>query len=329
MKIVSSVLLVASTCLMLGVFTYFNSDEKIEPIANATSSFDEEAKQEHYKENSKAKEAQKLSEFKVLDSKLRKAVEIIKKENGQQGITPTKIQIPAINVNTAVEKVGILENGQMGVPSNIDNTGWFAPGTKPGATGNAVIDGHVDSKTGPAVFFDLKDLKAGDEIFLSDKQGKTVTFVVKKLKSYPNDKAPLKQIFGPAQTSNLNLITCTGIFNHDKGTHEERLVVYSELKPKETPKKNNLNKEKIPQSPSNVAVEGTFVSWHAVQNKDIVGYRVYKGKNNGSFKHVASVSSYERKTFNDKEAGKYSYYVTSVNKDGKESKPSEITSIKK
>lgn len=33
----------------------------------------------------------------------------------------------------------------------------------------------------------------------------------------------------------------------------------------------------------------TCVSWHAVRDKYIVGYRVYKGKKNGPFKHVASI----------------------------------------
>ena len=40
----------------------------------------------------------------------------------------------------------------MGVPKGFDTVGWFGEGTKPGAPGNAVMAGHVDSKTGPAVF---------------------------------------------------------------------------------------------------------------------------------------------------------------------------------
>ena len=39
----------------------------------------------------------------------------------------------------------------------------------------------------------------------------------------------LATVFGYSYRSNLNLITCTGDFNREKGTHEERLVVYTEL----------------------------------------------------------------------------------------------------
>ncbi|MDN4524528.1 class F sortase [Fictibacillus fluitans] len=324
MKNGSTILLIAATCMMLGIFTHFNMDKRNETIANANPSLVKETEKQNQKENKTAKESQKLSEFKVLDNKLRKAVEIIKKEHMEAGIIPAKLMIPKINVKANIERVGVLENGQMGVPSNIENTGWFEPGTKPGAQGNAVIDGHVDSKTGPAVFFDLKDLKPGDEILLSDQKGKTITFIVKKLKSYPNDKAPLKEIFGPASTRNLNLITCTGVFNHTKGTHEERLVVYTELKEKTAHSPKKQQNAKRPISPDHVSVEGTFVSWHAVRDKDIVGYRVYKGKKNKPFKHVASISAYERKTYTDQEAEKYSYYVTSITKQGMESKPSSI-----
>ncbi|MCZ8495870.1 class F sortase [Priestia sp. Y58] len=51
-----------------------------------------------------------------------------------------------------------------------------------GGKGNAVLAGHVDSKTGPAVFYNLKNLKKDDEITVRDAQGTTLTFVVKRIK---------------------------------------------------------------------------------------------------------------------------------------------------
>ncbi|OYD59846.1 hypothetical protein CGZ90_06630 [Fictibacillus aquaticus] len=146
------------------------------------------------------------------------------------GILPVSIEIPAIGVDAPVENVGELENGQMGVPENIDGVGWFEPGTKPGDRGNAVMAGHVDSKTGPAVFYKLDKLKPGDEVILKDKSDTVRTFVVTGKKSFPRKKAPVEDIFGFSYQSNLNLITCTGEFNRKARTHEERLVVYTELK---------------------------------------------------------------------------------------------------
>jgi sortase A len=147
-----------------------------------------------------------------------------------EGIVPVKIEIPAIKVVADIEAVGILDNGQMGVPGSADGVGWFKPGTKPGGFGNAVLAGHVDSRTGPAIFYELGELEAGDEIYITDADGKMLTFIVTKKESYPRLYAPIQDIFGYVNSRNLNLITCTGTFNVEDSTHEERLVVYTELK---------------------------------------------------------------------------------------------------
>ncbi|MBH0156419.1 class F sortase [Fictibacillus sp. 5RED26] len=147
-----------------------------------------------------------------------------------EGIVPTTIEIPSLKINTEIEKVGRLDNGQMGVPKGMDTVGWFSDGVKPGSPGNAVMAGHVDSKSGPAVFYKLEDLEAGDEVIVKDQDGKTFTFVVTDKEKYNRKTAPVDKIFDYSYGSKLNLITCTGNFNRDEGTHEERLVIYTELK---------------------------------------------------------------------------------------------------
>lgn len=145
------------------------------------------------------------------------------------GIEPTTLYIPAIDVETEIVPVGILENGEMGVPEDDTKVGWFEPGYQPGLRGNAVIAGHVDNKRGPAVFFYLKDLKKGDKIHVSNDNGVTLTFIVQKTESYKTEEAPIQEIFGKFPRPRLNLITCTGRFDRKLGGHEERLVVYTEL----------------------------------------------------------------------------------------------------
>jgi sortase A len=149
--------------------------------------------------------------------------------DNQVALVPNTISIPSIGVDTRITNVGILENGQMGVPENVDEVAWFEPGTKPGARGNAVMAGHVDSKTGPAIFFHLKKLKKGDEVIVAGQDGEKLTFKVVDKKAFPKDNAPVEKIFGYTSRKMLNLITCTGDFNQKQGTHVERLVVYTEL----------------------------------------------------------------------------------------------------
>ncbi|MBY6037348.1 class F sortase [Fictibacillus nanhaiensis] len=154
----------------------------------------------------------------------------LKLKEDRDGIVPYSIEIPALDVKTTIEKVGTLENGQMGVPKSFDTVGWFGDGSQPGSPGNAVMAGHVDSKTGPAIFYKLDELEQGDEIIVKDKDGKSLTFEVTGKESYDRKNAPVNKIFDYSYTSKLNLITCTGDFNRDEGTHEERLVVFTELK---------------------------------------------------------------------------------------------------
>lgn len=257
-------------------------------------------------------------EFTLLDEEVKKLMEESQK-TAADSIVPSSIAIPAIDVNAAIEPVGILENGQMGVPQEVNNVGWFEPGIKPGSNGNAVLAGHVDSKTGPAIFFDLEKLEAGDEVIVKDAEGKQLTFVVQSKKSYERSLAPIEEVFGSSDAKKLNLITCTGDFDRAEGTHEERLVVYTELKEPEVKKPDTL-----PSAPTNAEVNGTFVSWHAVREENIAGYRVYR-EENGDFVQVASISAFERKSYTDPEAGNHRYYVTAVDAYNQESKPSNIT----
>lgn len=91
-----------------------------------------------------------------------------------QGVDPRRIVIPAIGVDADAIDLGLRSDGAMEVPEGFSETRWFAPGPKPGRVGRAVIAGHVDSRSGPAVFFRLQDLGAGQEIEVNGQQGDVV-----------------------------------------------------------------------------------------------------------------------------------------------------------
>ncbi|MEW4284564.1 class F sortase [Priestia koreensis] len=147
------------------------------------------------------------------------------KQAEAKGVKPVRISIPSLGIRADVESVGLTSHGKMELPSDDKRTAWYENGAHPGEQGNAVIAGHVDNKTGPSVFFDLKRIKPGDKIIVSGKSGEELTFIVQEKKSYPYDDAPIPAIFGFSQQRKLNLITCTGDFDRKKKTHLKRLVV--------------------------------------------------------------------------------------------------------
>ncbi|SFG30809.1 LPXTG-site transpeptidase (sortase) family protein [Halobacillus alkaliphilus] len=155
-----------------------------------------------------------------------------------EGIVPVRLTIPSIDVDAPVGPQGYTEQGGMAVPDSVTEVGWFEPGTKPGATGNSVIAGHVDGRNGPAVFYDLKELEAGDLIYVEGKDGEKLTYTVQKVVAHPLDESPIRELFGPTNEKALNLITCTGPYDDEAQEYTERLAVYTTLSSSKTTPKN-------------------------------------------------------------------------------------------
>ncbi len=144
-------------------------------------------------------------------------------------ITPTRIRIPALNLDTTVEAVGVNRQGAMDVPSNIWDAAWLQTGARPGAAGQAVIDGHLDSVAGKAVFIDLHRLTPGDMIYVSDGSGGELTFRVTATQVAPLNGFPALKVFGPSKGRLLNLITCAGKYDTVHRTYDHRLIVFTTL----------------------------------------------------------------------------------------------------
>lgn len=138
------------------------------------------------------------------------------------------IDTPAIKVNAPVEYVGLTAERAMEAPKGWWNVGWYELGPKPGEQGNAVIAGHLDSDSGPAVFWQLDKVRVGDEVRVVDVQGSTIRFRVREIQVYYNEDAPLTKIFGRSDRAHLNLITCDGFFDRNAGIYDRRLVVYTD-----------------------------------------------------------------------------------------------------
>ena len=141
---------------------------------------------------------------------------------------PASLFVGSVGISAPIELVGILD-GAMAVPLLSGDVGWYSFGTKPGNVGSAVLAGHVNWLGGEdAVFTNLKLVQVGDSISISDSSGFVTNFVVSKLVSYPVD-ADTSEVFSSDDgRSHLNLITCSGLWDPQKKTHQSRLVVFSE-----------------------------------------------------------------------------------------------------
>ncbi len=139
---------------------------------------------------------------------------------------PDRIVVPAVGINAPIVNLGRLADGTMQVPSDFGVAGWYDEGPAPGEPGPAVIIGHVDSTTGPAVFWRLSELRPGDRVTVSSAQG-TETFAVTLIQSVAKDAFPTARVFGPVSDSELRLITCGGPFDRATGHYLDNTVVFA------------------------------------------------------------------------------------------------------
>jgi LPXTG-site transpeptidase (sortase) family protein len=146
---------------------------------------------------------------------------------GRQMPRPVRIVIPAIGVSAPVIPLHLNPNGTLQVPKSFSQTGWFVGGPEPGENGAAVIVGHVDSKSGPAVFWRLRALRRGDKIKVVLKTRSIVRFVVQSTRKVPKQHFPTKLVYGPTKGPTLRLITCDGRFDRSTGHYVDNYVVFA------------------------------------------------------------------------------------------------------
>lgn len=140
---------------------------------------------------------------------------------------PERLQIPAIGVDAPVIDLGLTDRGGLEVPSDWDATGWWTGSAEPGHVGATVIAGHVDSRSGPAVFYRLQELTAGDEITVIGADGTEVTYAVDRIEQFPKDEFPTRDIYGPTPEPTLRLVTCGGPFDESWGHYVDNVAVYA------------------------------------------------------------------------------------------------------
>jgi sortase (surface protein transpeptidase) len=143
---------------------------------------------------------------------------------------PTKLTIPKLNIETTFEEpLGLASDGAIEIPDSYTQVGWYEHGPTPGEYGPAVILGHVDSVSGPAVFFSLGQLEAGDDITIDRADGRVAHFKVEKLERYEQTAFPTAKVYGDIDHAGLRLITCSGFFKKGEQRYTHNLVVYAKL----------------------------------------------------------------------------------------------------
>jgi len=142
---------------------------------------------------------------------------------------PVRLVIPAIGVDTRLITLGLTSAHTLQVPVSTSVAGWFARSPRPGAVGASIIAGHIDSRSGPGVFYRLRDVRRGQRVYVTRGNRTVARFKVTAVREYAKDSFPAAAVYGPVPDAELRLITCGGSFDYATGSYLSNVVVYAVL----------------------------------------------------------------------------------------------------
>lgn len=142
---------------------------------------------------------------------------------------PVFVSVRRLGISSSLQQLGLAPDGSLEPPSQFGRAGWYAKGSRPGEVGPAVIVGHVDSASGPAVFYRLDMVVPGNDVEVRDNTGAVRHFTVTEIRRYPKSSFPTAAVYGPTALPVLRLVTCTGAFDAGKRSYVDNLVVSAVL----------------------------------------------------------------------------------------------------
>ncbi|KOX25770.1 hypothetical protein ADL06_17820 [Streptomyces sp. NRRL F-6491] len=146
---------------------------------------------------------------------------------------PVRLRIPRIGVDAPFTDLRIGPSGALDPPPADDTNlvGWHAAGTSPGERGTALIAGHLDTATAPAVFARLSELDAGDTFEVTRADGTTAVFLTDSVESFHKGNFPDRRVYDDTPAALVRLITCAGAYDRTAKDYTENLVVFAHLQP--------------------------------------------------------------------------------------------------
>ena len=144
---------------------------------------------------------------------------------------PVRIDIPRIKVHSRVTDLGLKPDGTIELPPLEPRgpVGWYRYLATPGEIGPAVMLGHVDTRTGPAVFYRLAELRPGDRVSVTRADGSVARFTIRAVTQVSKSKFPTDRVYGPTRSAELRLITCGGRYDHRRGEYLANVIAYATL----------------------------------------------------------------------------------------------------
>ncbi|CAM5339699.1 class F sortase [Streptomyces spiroverticillatus] len=149
------------------------------------------------------------------------------------GARPARVDIPSLGITAPVSARGLDGTGAVDPPpyEQPRQVGWYGDGVRPGASGVALMVGHVDTQSKPAVFYGLSSARPGEQVRVTGTDGSVAEFTIDDVQVFSRDKFDAKKAYGQHEGSRaeLRLITCGGTYDHEAKHYTANVVVSAYL----------------------------------------------------------------------------------------------------
>ncbi|MFF8290362.1 class F sortase [Streptomyces sp. NPDC016309] len=146
---------------------------------------------------------------------------------------PERLEIPSLGITAPVVPRGLDGAGAIDPPpyGTADTVGWYRDGTKPGSDGAALLVGHVDTETEPAVFYGLSSARPGERVEVTRADGSVAEFTIDDVQVFARHEFDPRKAYGQRREgrAELRLITCGGTFDQEAGAYTANVVVSAYL----------------------------------------------------------------------------------------------------
>ncbi|WP_324611213.1 class F sortase [Streptomyces sp. WM4235] len=149
------------------------------------------------------------------------------------GALPARVDVPAMGIQAPVifrrlDAQGAIEPPPYESPGTV---GWWSGGTLPGAAGTALMVGHVDTKSKPAVFFGLSTAEPGGKVRVHRADGSVAEFTIEDVRVYERAGFDPAKAYGPRikGRAELRLVTCGGTYDKAAKQYTANVVVSAYL----------------------------------------------------------------------------------------------------
>jgi sortase (surface protein transpeptidase) len=139
---------------------------------------------------------------------------------------PRLLELPSVGVTMPIVPVGVSSDGQMRMPPDPVDIGWYRFGPRPGSShGSAVLAGHVDAlRYGVGPLARLSALQRGDRVTIRT-TGPSLAFRVVRVEVISKSDVALRTVFRRGGPGALRIVTCGPPYIASQGGYQDNVIV--------------------------------------------------------------------------------------------------------